>query len=187
MLRASFRLAPLAVGVVITTSGAGCAPTPTFPPAPTPSLNVSAAFIQGVDLPTFRGRLEEHAMACLSLGQRDGFDIVQCTIENRQLGSDAEDHSLYSVEIEAVGSGIHRVHATVDQSAEQSTTDDKVLGFFAGTVLGGLVTRDMAPFIRPALNTGGIVDQGALQIVVGGQPSQRSIDVLAREAAPAAT
>jgi hypothetical protein len=137
-----------------------------------------AALLASGDLTRFRQRLEEHAMSCVTLGVRDGLDVVVCTIDNRQLASDAEDHCLYRVEIEAVGAGIHNVHATVDQSAEQTTTDDKVLGFFAGTVLGGLTSIDLAPFVRSTLNSGGIIDSLGLHVAVGGPPRQRTLDVI---------
>lgn len=104
-----------------------------------------------------------------------------CVQDNRVPPTNALDMTVYRVELFVVGDGVHRVRATIDQSASTSPSDDFARGFFGSTIAG--MIRAIAPlerFVLDHLVTGGQADFGTVRVVLAGSTTVRTLDLTAR-------
>lgn len=170
----------MALGVL--SVSAGCEPAPTATVLPMPTLNTTGPFLPGVSTETLLKRFGDHAMACNPVGRQNGFDVVRCTIDGRDMPSGATDRTTYVVEFRASGDAVHSLRATVDQSLNATANDDFVLGYFASTVARGLTSTDLSMFVRDGVRSGGQRIVNGLVLTVGGPPAMRVFE--ARPAAP---
>ena len=165
--------------LTLATLVAGCETTAPSPPSPTTTF--AAPLVSGLSLAAARDWLTEHTFSCGPSGRQSGFDVWACVQDNRVPPTDPKDLTVYRVELFVVGDGVHRVRASIDQSASASPNDDNARGFFASTVAGMITTiPPLEAFVLDRLETGGQTDFGNVRVVLSGSSTFRTLDLTAR-------